>query len=423
MATKKGLSLSVGWFLAVRDIKRSNPWTTGLIIFVMSLTFFNMLLLGGILIGVVNGLFSSFRTYYSSDVILTPSPKKTYIDQTVTIVEKVKSLPGIDGMTIRYTTQGLLEYGYQTKVRTSDNSENASGTLTGIDPKAEDRVSDMSKKIVAGAYLNPEDYDTILVGSALTQKYATGGPGATLSDNILKTADVGSRVRLTVNGVSKTVLIKGIVSTGNSLMDGRIYMTDAEVRNLIGRSSLNANEIAIKLKPNVSPDSAKQYILKSINNDPDVSVKTYSEAIPSGSSQITTTFNLLNDIVGLIALIVGAITIFIVIYVNAITRRKYIGILKGIGISATAIEASYVFQAMFYALAGIFITSFILLGYVVPYFAIYPFELPLGKASLAISFSDILTKGTILAVTSFVSGYIPAWIVVKQNTLDAILGR
>ena len=46
---KKDTSFSVGLFLATRDIRHSNPWTTALIIFVMSLTFLNMILIGGIL--------------------------------------------------------------------------------------------------------------------------------------------------------------------------------------------------------------------------------------------------------------------------------------------------------------------------------------------------------------------------------------
>ena len=88
---KEGSSLSVGWFIAVREIRRSNPWTTALIIFVMTLTFFNMLLLGGILIGVAQGLFSSFRNYYSSDILVSPSPQRTYIEETNNVVQIIRS--------------------------------------------------------------------------------------------------------------------------------------------------------------------------------------------------------------------------------------------------------------------------------------------------------------------------------------------
>jgi ABC-type lipoprotein release transport system permease subunit len=47
---------------------------------------------------------------------------------------------------------------------------------------------------------------------------------------------------------------------------------------------------------------------------------------------------------GSIGIVVSAITLFIVIFINAITRRKQIGILKGIGINSFAIEFSYLFQ-------------------------------------------------------------------------------
>ena len=61
MNGKKGSSLSVGAFLAISDIKRSNPWTTTLIIFVMTLTFFNMLLLGGYLLGLPKDCLAHFE--------------------------------------------------------------------------------------------------------------------------------------------------------------------------------------------------------------------------------------------------------------------------------------------------------------------------------------------------------------------------
>ena len=94
---------------------------------------------------------------------------------------------------------------------------------------------------------------------------------------------------------------------------------------------------------------------------------------------ITKTFKLLGNLVGVIALIVGAITIFIVIFVNAITRRKYIGILKGIGISAHAIEISYVIQSLFYALSGVLVASLFLLGFLKISVAQQTFSFPLSS--------------------------------------------
>jgi ABC-type antimicrobial peptide transport system permease subunit len=420
----KDKSLSVGFFLATRDIKRSNPWTTGLIVFVMMLTFFNMTFLNGIFIGLIQGMRGTYKLYYSSDVFITPSIEKNIIEESTAVKAVVKSLPTFKDQSSRYTAPATLEYGYKIKIKVSDISESAGGLLVGIDPVAEERVTNLSKKIVAGSYLDSTDMDSIIVGSSLIQKYTTA-KSSTDSDGskILKTADIGSRVRLTANGIQKEVVIKGVISTNNSTVDGRIYMTDVAMRGLLGRDSLNVNEIAVSLQPGASDVEAKKYIRSNLSNEQDILIRASEETIPGGSLQMIKTFTLLGNMVAIIALFVGAITIFIVIYVNAITRRKFIGILKGIGITSRTIEISYIFQALFYAFSGIIIASILLLGFIVPYSIINPIQYPVGEGSLAITTNDVVIRAIILTITAFISGFIPAWLVTKQNTLDAILGR
>lgn len=419
---QKDKSLEVGFFLAVSDIKRSNPWTTGLIIFVMMLTFFNMILLNGILIGLAQGMTGTFKLYYSSDILITPSTNKDVIEQSDTIMAVTKSLPLFKNQTVRYTGPATLEYGYQTKLKLSDSSESVTSQLVGINPVLEDRVTHLSKMIVAGNYLDPTDMDEVLLGSDLIKKYTSAKAGSA-GTKILKTADIGSKLRLSVNGIQKEVRVKGVISTNNSTVDGRIYMSDTAARQLLGRTDLNVNEIAISLTEGSLGNAAKEYIQENLRHADDVLIQTSKEAIPSGLSQMIKTFNLLGMMVAGIALFVGAITIFIVIYVNAITRRKFIGILKGIGITSRTIEISYIFQALFYALSGIIIASIFLLGFLTPYFILHPIHYPVGTGSLAITTSDIVTRAIILSITAFISGFVPAWLVTKQNTLDAILGR
>jgi ABC-type lipoprotein release transport system permease subunit len=419
---QKDKSLEVGFFLAVSDIKRSNPWTTGLIIFVMMLTFFNMILLNGILIGLAQGMTGTFKLYYSSDILITPSTNKDVIEQSDTIMAVTKSLPLFKNQTVRYTGPATLEYGYQTKLKLSDSSESVTSQLVGINPVLEDKVTHLSKMIVAGNYLDPTDMDEVLLGSDLIKKYTSAKAGSA-GTKILKTADIGSKLRLSVNGIQKEVRVKGVISTNNSTVDGRIYITDTAARQLLGRTDLNVNEIAISLTDGSLGNAAKEYIQENLRHADDVLIQTSKEAIPSGLSQMIKTFNLLGMMVAGIALFVGAITIFIVIYVNAITRRKFIGILKGIGITSRTIEISYIFQALFYALSGIIIASILLLGFLTPYFILHPIRYPVGTGSLAITTNDIVTRAIVLSITAFISGFVPAWLVTKQNTLDAILGR
>ncbi len=420
----KDNSFFVGFFLAIREIRRNNPWTTALIIIVISLTFFNMLFLSGILLGFAGAAIGTYPQYYSGDVFIVPATNKTYIEDTDTILNVVNSLPTVKAVSTRETSTGLLEYNYQNKLRPTDLSESASGTAAGIDPIAEDNMSKLATAMVAGSYLNPADADEIIIGSNLIQKYATvRGAVLAVGSKVLQQADVGSRVRLTINGVQKEVTIKGVFTTNSVFVDSRIYMTESTFREMTQNQSLNANEIAIRLKPNTDQEAAKQFIIRNLPKNENVLVETSKEALPSSIYTIIQALGKLGNLVGAIALMVSAVTIFIVIYVNAITRRKFIGILKGIGISSRAIEISYILQALFYAIAGITISTIFIMGLLKPYVDLHPFNFASINASLAIGYSNVFYNGLALIITSFISGFIPAWLVTKQNTLDAILGR
>src|SRR6185437_15276102 len=271
---------------------------------------------------------------------------------------------------------------------------------------------------------SPSDADGIIIGSNLIQKYASvRGAVLAVGSKVLQNADVGSRVRLTINGVQKEVTIKGVFTTNSVFVDSRIYMTESTFREMTQNQGLNSNEIAIRLTPNASQDEAKQFIIKNLPKNENVIVETSKEALPSSIYSIIQALGKLGNLVGAIALMVSAVTIFIVIYVNAITRRKFIGILKGIGISAHAIEVSYIIQALFYAISGITISTIFIMGLLKPYFDLHPLNFASINASLAIGYNNVFSNGLALLITSFISGFIPAWLVTKQNTLDAILGR
>ena len=64
--------LRVGSFLAKRDLKRANIWTTALIVFVMTLTFLNLVVVSGILVGLIEGSVEANKRIYTGDVIITP---------------------------------------------------------------------------------------------------------------------------------------------------------------------------------------------------------------------------------------------------------------------------------------------------------------------------------------------------------------
>ncbi len=138
---------------------------------------------------------------------------------------------------------------------------------------------------------------------------------------------------------------------------------------------------------------------------------------------IKDTFGLLGNVIGSIGIVVASITIFIVIYINAITRRKFIGILKGIGIHSLAVEFSYILQSIFYATMGVCLGMLFLYGFLVPYVDAHPINFPFSDGIIVAEYYNTTLRAILLIITTIIAGYIPARLVVKQNTLDAILGR
>jgi ABC-type lipoprotein release transport system permease subunit len=199
-------------------------------------------------------------------------------------------------------------------------------------------------------------------------------------------------------------------------------MLDGQVRSMMGTSEFNLDEIAISLTHEKYADATKQAL---IANDIDklAKVQTYIDAQPKFLQDIKQTFALLGAMISSIGLAVAAITIFIVIFINAITRQKYIGIMKAIGINARAIEISYIFQSLFYALVGSAIGLTLLYVILVPYFAANPIDFPFSDGILVAPLGSTMFRITLLVLTTVVAGFIPARIVVKKNTLDSILGR
>jgi putative ABC transport system permease protein len=152
-------------------------------------------------------------------------------------------------------------------------------------------------------------------------------------------------------------------------------------------------------------------------------VQTYIDAQPQFLRDMIQTFSMLGAAFSSIGLVVASITIFIVIFINAITRRKFIGILKGIGIHGQVIEFSYVFQSIFYAILGSALGLLIVYGVLVPYFANNPINFPFSDGILVAPLDETLFRIALLVVSTLIAGYIPAWMIVRKNTLDSILGR
>ncbi|MCX6755637.1 MAG: FtsX-like permease family protein [Candidatus Nomurabacteria bacterium] len=412
-------NLIVGWFLAKRDIQHANKWTTALIIFVMTLTFLNLIVVSGILVGLIQGSEDAQKKYSTGDVVISSFLNRSYIDQTPKVESIVKTLPDFKNYSVRYTGGALVESNYRDTIKPGDKRDGVSGSLLGIDPKQEQDFSGVSKFVIRGSYLESNDQDSVLLGKNLLYEFTPiEAPGFQTLKNIV----IGQRVRLTVGDYSKEYFVKGILSSKVDVFDTSVVALDSEVRKLTGQTTLDAGSIAIKLKPNADPIFARDFLIKSGVGDY-ARVQTADDASPKFLKDMKVTFGILGSAISGIGLVVASITIFIVIFVNAITRRRYIGIMKGIGLNKRAILYSYIYQAFIYAGFGIIIGMSLIFFLIKPYFAAHPINFPFSDGILVATLPTSLWRATILLITTMVAGYIPARIVIKQNTLSAILGR
>ena len=412
-------SLTVAFFLAIANIKRSSKWTTLLIILIMMLTFLNMIVVPGILIGLIDGGNIANRNSYTSDVIMTVKSGKTSIDQSGEIIQTLNNLPAVSRFSARYMQGGTVEGNYVIRRDFQAKADTAGTQVTGINVADEMQLTHIENAVVEGEFLEPTDSGYVVLGANLLRRYSSSfGDGFDSLDDIYP----GDRVKITANGNTAEFIVKGILNSKVGDVSIRAFIPNHDFIRLTGRTDLRVNEIAIQHVATVTDDELKN-ILTSYGFDKSAKIQTATEAIPQFLDQIRTAFGLLGTVIGSIGIIVASITIFIVIFINAVTRRRYIGILKGIGVSGGSLRFAYILQAVVYAGLGILAASAVIYGLLVPAFLAHPLNFPFSDGILVAPVAGTLKKAILLMVIAALAGFVPSWLIIRKNTLASILGR
>jgi putative ABC transport system permease protein len=412
-------TIKVGTFLGVRQLRRANIWTTLLIIFIMTLTFLNMVVVSGILVGLIDGGTIANRNQYTGNVILTKLSGDPYIGNTQNILATLPTIPGVVRFNERYSTGANFEANYSTRRDFNTERDTIGTQLVGINPTGEDALTKLSQYVIEGSYLDEKESGYIVIGSNMLRRFSSAfGDGFGSLDGTYP----GDRVKVTVNGKTKEFIVKGVVKSKVGEVSFRAYITKDDFLQFVERPSLNADEIAVMTDGTVTDESVRD-ALQNYGFDRFAKIQTSTESIPDFLIQMKTAFALLGAIIGFIGIIVASITIFIVIFINAVTRRKYIGILKGIGVTSGAIEFSYVLQSLFYGIIGSGLGVIIIYGLLVPLFTAHPLNFPFSDGVLSVPVGGTIVRLVLLMIVTLFAGYIPARMIVKKNTLDSILGR
>ncbi len=411
--------LKIGFLLGWRQIQRASIWTNVLIVFVMALTFLNLIAVSGILVGLIVGAEEAVREKSLGDLIITPRDDEDRILETERIVRELRTFDEVVALSVRYRGAGVLEANYAERRDLRGERDIANVTVTGIDVLDEQAMTGLDQELIAGEYLEPDDEGYILLGALYTKEYASN------FGDIFETVEgvqVGDTVRLTSGDISKELVVKGIVQSKVDEVSLNTYITEREFRRVFNRFDRNADQIVVRLS-DPSQNSMVRDVLLASGLGSLAKIQTYEEGVPKFLTDIKNTMNLLGTFIGSIGLVVASITIFIIIFINALARRRFIGILKGIGIDRRAIECAYVVQAGIYALLGAALGALVTYGFLIGYFRRNPINFPFSDGILVAPAEETLVRFVILLVTTLIAGFIPAWMIARGNTLNAILGR
>jgi putative ABC transport system permease protein len=348
---------------------------------------------------------------------VSPLANKKDIPDTEEIVTILQNQNTVKSLSVKYIQGVTLESNFN-KRDSGKRRETAGANLYGIDPEDELKTIKLGEKILEGEYLTDQDSGKILIGKDLLRRYAVAGPEV---DRAMGDAYIGDKILVTINGNNHEFTLYGVLG-GKNDSTRSAYITKSDFIKIAGKNDVRASLISVRVNKVGEEQNLKNF-LSSFGFEENQKIETYAEAEPKFVKDIAGVFKILGNVIGGIGVVASTITIFIIIYVNAVTRRKYIGIMKGIGISPAAIKMSYVMQSIFYCVLGSILGASIIYGFLIPLVDANPINFPFSDGILVAPYKDTFIKFIVLLVATVSAGYFPARSIVKGNTINAILGR
>ena len=234
--------LKTSLFLSFRQVRHANLWVNLLIIFIMTVTFLNLVFVSGILEGIVQGASNDLKVHYSGDLIITPEENREDIIQTSKLIDHLKKQSEIKTISVRQLEGVQVEKDKETtKPNLIPNNINA--TLAGINFNNEKSVTALDQFLIEGNYPSVNDKNKILIGSGYLSQYESA-----IEENTLDNVAIGDIVKITYKNNIKTYQVAGILKTKFSEVNSRIFINNNEFETLTGKSKQFSNEIAMIVK-------------------------------------------------------------------------------------------------------------------------------------------------------------------------------
>ncbi len=320
----------------------------------------------------------------------------------------INTIPGVIGSSAHYIDNTIIKYDER-----NDGNDVQSGrwTLKSINTEDEKDVTKIHESMIEGSFLNVTDRDEIIIG-----KEVAGGEGLAL-DHLSLGVSVGDEIDVSFsNGIERSYTVKGIFSTKSTQVDQMVFVTEREMESVLKVNNW-ASEILVKIEDTGNEEAYIDQIRQLGFENEDI--KKWSDLMGFTSSA-SSSFMLISIILGVIGTVVAGVTIFIIIFVSVVNKRKQIGILKAIGMEEDTIVLSFVMQALFYGVIGVILGAFFILFFLRPFFISNPLDFPVGWVSLKVTFNIIRISNLSLIGAALIGGFFPAYRGAKESILKSI---
>ncbi len=404
--------VKTAFFIAFKTITKGHKSTVALVVFLLSLAFFNLMFVSGFLTGFSEGIMQSMIDTSTAHIVVMPQEeptRKDFISDQRSVRAQIGTIPGVIATTSHYQMGGSFSYDKEK----DGKFEYVSAPIIGVNQEEEKNVLFVREKMVDGDFPDDLKEDEIVLGANLA-----GGHGTKQTAD-LGGAIVGDKIRvLYSNGVTRDYTIRGIFKITMGSVSGSAFVSAKEAEAVLSTYD-NASEILVRV--DTSQGTLDEYMRRIGEIAPSLELEKYTDRLATVGILVAA-FDIISFIVTVISIVVAAITLFVMIYVNAVSKRRQIGILKAIGIKESIIELSYVIQSLFYTAFGIVIGLAIVFLAVVPLLEVRPIPMPYGNAALFYTSFGILINIASLIVAGVLAGFIPAKIVARENVLKSIWG-
>jgi putative ABC transport system permease protein len=393
----------IPFFLLWRFVRRSNRASLGLTVFLMAIAFINLVFIASLFNGIVHGTNEQFINAYVGNVTVAPPDGKPLLEGVEDTVATVRSTPGVAGVSAQTAMLGTLKWMNTTITR----------QVVAIDPKDEASVTNVATKMIEGDYLKADDVNGILLGVQIA------GESDTQTANAFRRAHAGDGVTVTINGVKKVFTVRGVFATRLIVGDERALITQAAIERMLPFTKGRATGLIIR----ATKTGNEQALIQALKDRGVAGTFGTWEESATIMKSVTKSFRSIDVLISIVGLLIAAVTIFIVIYIDIVNRGRQIGILRAIGIKGWIIRATYVLQSGLYAFAGVLLGSAIFFFVLVPWFHAHPFRLPICDAVLLTNAGDYLARAATVVLVAIISGLIPAIRATRMNLLDAVMGH